>query len=97
MLEYKVIDEDPEDFTSAKKVKFYHDIILNDEVIEEAIIAQGMGGFGGGAQTGLFLYNENELTDDEEKSWNLEFEAQGERQLLLKLADMADNREVKIK
>ena len=94
MLEYKTIDEDPEDFTSAKKVEFYKDVILNDEVIEEAIIAQGMGGLGGG-QTGLFLYNEDGLT--EEESWNLEFEALGERQLLLKLADLADNREVKIR
>jgi hypothetical protein len=93
MLEYKVIEEDPEDFTSAKKVKFYKDVILNDKIIEEAIIAGGMGGFGGG-QTGLFLYNEDGLS--EEESWNLEFEALGERQLLLKLADLADNREVKI-
>ena len=94
MLEYKVIDEDPEDFTSAKKVKFYKDVILNDQVIDEAIIAQGMGGLGGG-QTALFLYNEDGLT--EEESWNLEFEALGERQLLLKLADLADNRQVQIK
>lgn len=95
MLEYKVIDEDPEDFTSAKKVEFYKDVILNDEVIEEAIIAQGMSGLGGG--TGLFLYKENEFVDEEGKSWILQFEALGERQLLLKLADQADNRQVNIK
>jgi hypothetical protein len=94
MLEHKVIDGDPEDFTRAKKVEFYKDLILNGEVIEEAIIAQGLGGLGGG-KTALFLYNEDGPTQEE--SWNLEFEALGERQLLLKLADLADNRKIKIR
>lgn len=93
MLEHKTIEENPEDFTSGKKVEFYKDVILNDQVIEEAIIAAGVGGLGT-KPTGLFLYNDKGLSD--EKSWNLEFEAMNERQLLLRLADRADNREVKI-
>lgn len=93
MLEYKTLEEDPENFTSAKKVEFYKDIILDNKVIEEAIIAAGVGGLST-KPIGLFLYNDKGASEKE--SWNLEFEAMNERQLLLRLADKADNREVKI-
>lgn len=89
MLEYKILDAEPEDFTSAKKIEFYKDVILDNKVVDEAIIAAGVGGLAT-RPVGLFTF------DEEQQEWNLEFEATNERQLLLRLADEADNREVKI-
>lgn len=94
MLEYKTIEEDAKDFKNAEKIEFYHNIVLNDQVINEAIIAEGVDGLNGGP-TALYTHNDDET--GEEETWSFEFEALGERQLLLKLADQADNREVRIR
>lgn len=94
MLEYKVTDEEPEDFSYGKKIKFSQYIILNNHVIDQAIIAQSTSPYGGD-KTAFFLYNDNGI--EEGKTWNLELEALSERDLLIKLADLSDNLEVQIK
>lgn len=93
VLEYEVLEEDPTDFTSGKKVSFERKIVYNGQTVDEAIIASGRGWCGPGKK-GFFLYDDSGF--EEGKSWNLKFEAGSEEMLLLRLASLAENLEVEV-
>jgi len=85
--------DEVEGFPAAKKIRFTDTIILDGEKLGEAIIAHGTGF--GSLSAGLFTYKNPLYADTDEKEWVLEFEAMNERTLLIRLADLSENLELK--
>jgi len=91
MINYTVIDDDPEDFNTAKKVKLEKPVTIHGDTYEEVIIAESLG-LMGGSNTAIFAPEED--SEHEHIADRKLAESNREDEALFRLVKDSDNLEL---
>jgi len=91
MIDYTVIDDDPEDFNTAKKVKLEKPVQIRGGEYKEIIIAESLG-LMGGSNTAIFVPEED--SDKDHIADRKLAESNREDEALFRLVKDSDNLQV---